>query len=162
MEMYIDDIVAWDGNGAINNDFLGVTSVFTVFPDADTAQSDWVRNTGSNDYEMINDPAPDDDVTYLTAGSAGDRSEFGIADLPAEVGTISGVYIPSRARLDEPGSGEMRVSMLSGVAVADGASKPVSTSYAYSGDVFETDPNTGSAWTRASFNASQLRIEKTV
>lgn len=158
---YVDDLIILDTTGSVNNDFPGPVRVNTVFAVADTAEADWTKNTGTDGYALIDDVAPDGDTTYIQANDVGNISEFAVGDLPAEVAEIKGVYVPAMARLADAGVGNLRVSMVSGSDVAAGPDTPVTTSYSYYGSAFETDPDGDIAWTKTSFEAALLRLEKT-
>jgi hypothetical protein len=43
----------------------------------------------------------------------------------------------------------------------NGSNRPITTAFTYYEDVFETDPNTGNAWTPASADAAQLKLNRT-
>lgn len=160
---YIDDVVAWDDSGTANNDFLGTQRVETIFPVADTAEADWTITGGSGPgYDAINDPDPDGDTSFISSDLAGDISEFGLDALPPETEEIAGVYIPAMAKLVDAGTGNLKVSLVSGVAVDEGPDTVLTTAYQYWGSVFETDPATTLAWTKAGLEAALVRVEKTV
>ncbi len=158
----IDDIVTWDDDGAVNNDFLGQQRVHTIFPTADTAVADWAAVGAVDDFDCVDEVPPDDDATYLAATVVAEVTELGIDSLPPETETIAGVYIPTLGRLAEAGLGNVRTSMVSGVAASDGPSQAFSASYAYYGVAHQVDPNTGVAWTKVGLEAALVRITKTV
>lgn len=144
------------------NAFVGDTSWYWLMPTADTAVTDWVRNTGSNDFECIDDVVPDDDTTYIEATTTGDDSEFGLANLPAHASTVVSVIAISLAKKTDPGSANLQQKAVSGASTTAGASQPLTTTYAYYKDLFATDPATGVAWTPAGFNAALLNLTKSV
>lgn len=162
LDYFLDDIVAWNDTGDVNNSFIGVQRVDTVFAVADTAQTDWVRNTGSSDYAAIDNVPPDGDTTYLLSDTAGDISEFTLGTLPPETEIIAGIYIPAMARLEDAGTGNIQISLVSGGEVSEGPDQVLTTAYQYWGGVHEVDPDTDGAWTKAAVEAAILRIEKTV
>jgi hypothetical protein len=158
---YFDDIVVWDDTTSYNNNFLGAQRVHTVFPTADTAQADWAVVGAASGYEAIDDPAPDDDSTYISSGNAGEISEFALGDLPPETDIIAGVYIPTLAKLEDAGIGNIQVSLVSGSSASLGPDQVLTTAYTYWGGVHQTDPDTSLPWTKSGFEASILRVEKT-
>jgi len=158
---YWDDVFAWDTAGSLVNDFIGPQRVYTRLPDADTAESDWTRNTGSTDFSTIDQAAPDGDTTYIAAATVGDISEFGLTGLPAEVSVVTALYAAPMSRKEDAGAANLRASLVSGASVAAGADRPITEAYTYWDDVFETDPATGAPWTPAAANAALLRLEKT-
>jgi len=159
---YIDDVFAWNDVGSYNNDFLGAQRVLTVYPAADTAQADFTKNGAGTGIGCINQVAPDGDTTYLGSAVVGDKSEFTLPTLPPELVTIAGVFVPVMGKLDAAGIGNIKPSMKSVAAVLAGTDSPLTTGYSYVKSVFEYDPNTSVAWTKAGFEAAKLRLEKSL
>lgn len=162
VDLYIDDIVAWNDTGDDNADFLGPVRVETIFPASDTAQADWSVTGAADGYDAINDVAPDDDTSYISSDNQGDVSEFGLDTLPPETANIRGVYIPALARLSSAGTGNIQVSLVSESEVSEGPDQTLTQVYTYWGSVHEKDPDTGLAWTKEGLEAALLRIEKTL
>ncbi len=142
-------------------DFRGDTQWLDVIPNADTAETDWTRNTGSNDYDMISDTAPDADTTYIEATTPGDRSDFELSAVPGTASTIVAVVTKPMMRKTDAGTCNVQVSLMSGGVQVAGADRPMTEAYTYYRDIFETDPNTGVAWTPSAVNAVNLRLDKT-
>lgn len=159
---YMDDVFAWDDSGLYNNDFIGTARVETVFATGDTAEADWTKVGAANGYDCIDNVPPDADTTYLMSDLAGHVSEFTLGTLPPETEIIHGVYIPTMAKLEDAGTGNVQTSLVSGVDVSLGPDQVLTTAYTYWGGVHETDPATDLAWTKAGLEAAKLRIEKTV
>lgn len=160
------DLYALTVDGTINNDFLGDTQWVTIFPDADTAETDWVRNTGSNDFAAINNNPQDGDTTYLDGNNVGDISEFEVADLPAGVGEVIAIVTRSVMRKTNAGDGSAQISLISSLASPEttvaGTNRALTEVYASYPDIFETDPETGAPWAPAAVNALRLKIERTL
>lgn len=161
LNAFIDDIVTWNDDGDDNNDFLGQQRVETIWTVGDEAASDWVRNTGADDYAAIDDNPPDEDTTYLS-GDTGNISEFSLGTLPPETEEIRGVYVPTMGKLIAAGVGNVQTSLVSGADVSEGPDQTFTTAYTYWGSVHEFDPATDLRWTKAGLEAAILRIEKTL
>jgi hypothetical protein len=168
VSMWIDDLFAWDDTGDYNNDFLGDRRVLTILPDADTLQADWSISGAADGYAAIDDIPPDDDTSYIESDTINDVSEFEIAELPAEVVSVAGVFTQAYMRKTDAGEGSVQVSMVSAAigsppmpAVALGVDRAMTTAYTYYQDIFEEDPATGAPWTRDGLAAALLRFEKT-
>jgi hypothetical protein len=159
---YVDDMFAWDGTGTEFNDFQGTQRVTTIFPVADTAQADWTPTGAASGYDCIDDTVPDGDTTYILGTNANDISEFDLDTLPPETEEIAGVFIPTLAKLDDAGTGEIQVSLVSGGVPSSGPSQVLTPGYAYWGSSHPVDPDTGVAWTKAGLEAAILRVEKTL
>lgn len=162
-----DDVFAWDALGTENNDFLGDRRVRTLFPDANTAVAGWTPTGAATGYECIDDSAPDDEATYVSAapltGSPPTQlvSEFGVQDPPAGVGAIAAVQTYVRMRKTEAGVTDVMVSMLSGTGVSDGQDRAITEAYTYWTDVHELNPNTGTPWSESSLSGAKIRITRT-
>lgn len=165
--MHIDDLFAWDTAGAQNNYFLGDRRVRTFFPNADTAVADWSLTGAAAGYDCINDAAPDEDTTYLSAvplvGSPVTPlvSEFGLENPPSTIGAVAAVQTYVRARKTQAGDGDMQVSMLSGSSASAGADRPLTEQYTYWTDVHELNPDTGTPWNESSLTSAKIRLSRT-
>ena len=164
----IDDVFAWDTAGSYNNDFIGDHQVLTLWPDGDTAATDWTRNTGSTDFSAIDEAAPDDDTTYVEATASSQISEYGLDDLPSTVSAIAAVQLNGRMKKTDAGGAMVQQGLLSSdvgspaaPAEFSGSDRNITTTYTYWPDISEQDPATGAAWTRTAFNAALYKIERT-
>lgn len=157
-----DDLVVWDDNGDHNNDFIGPARVLTLFANGDTAQADWPIVGSGTGYGAIDDTIPDDDATYIGTDVADNVSEFTLPDLPTELASISGVFVQTMARSDEAGISNVQTSMVSNDIALLGSDYALTPAYVYYRNSFDYDPNTNEPWTKSSFEAALLRVEKTV
>lgn len=159
----IDDVFAWDGTGTTNNDFLGDRRVRTIYPDADTATDEWAVIGAVNGFAAINEASQDGDTTYIEASpDVPVTSEFELQDLPSSTGAIAAIQTYVMQRKTEAGDGNTQTSLISGVSVADGSERPITEAYTYWMDIFETDPDTGSAWTKENVDTAKLRLRRTL
>ncbi len=71
------------------------------------------------------------------------------------------VQVATAARKDDAGSRSLRALIRSGATTANGATRVLGTSYALYDDRFETDPATGTAWTKAGVDALEAGVEVT-
>lgn len=167
-EYYLDDLFAWDDTGDANNDFIGDVKVYTLLPDADTAQADWTLSAGSDGYALIDEVPQDGDTTYLETSGNGDESDFDFPSLPAEVSAVIGLQAVSVARKTDAGAANLVQSLISSevgsppaAATQDGATHALTTSYSYYADTFDVDPATGAAWTPTAVNGVSLGLTRT-
>ena len=159
--MDVDDLFAWNVDGALNNDFVGDKKVYTRFPDADTATEDWDVATGADSFAMLDNAPPLDGSEYLEAPTSGLTTIVGLADLPAEVVSIAGLMVATRAFKTDAGNAKILVSMVSVGDEAPGVEHATTLAATYYGDIYESDPDTGLPWTVSGFNAAQLQLERT-
>lgn len=172
---YIDDYYIYDftGNSAVDTDwcpttdgsgkatgYIGDLQVMLSMPDGDTAEADWTKSTGTTGYALIDEVDPND-ADYIASVNTGDLSEFDTQDLPEEITYIRGVGIHARMSKSDAGSAMYKVGMKSVAATSDAAERPITVEEAYWHDQINVDPNTGTRWTRPSFNAAKLRLTRT-
>lgn len=160
--LYLDDVVVWDDAGSYANNFLGSVRVETLMPNGDTAEADWSKNGAADGWDCINETTPDGDTTYIMAEDAGDMSEFEVANSPPETANIKGVYVPVMGKLGDAGTGDIKISLVSGSDVAEGSEITLTTAYTYWGNSFMVDPATGLPWSKSAFDAMKVRVEKTL
>lgn len=158
---YIDDLIVWDDTGTLNNTFMGQQRLLTVYPTSDKTAADWSLTGAISGYDTMNETVPDEDTTYISSSTVGDKSEFGFSALPAELDTVAAVFIPVMAKSDEAGISSIKLSMLNGAGTAAGTEHELTSAYVYYRDAFNANPDGGGAWTKAAFEASTIRIEKT-
>jgi hypothetical protein len=162
LEVYFDDVYAYDTTGSFNNSWLGDRRVYTLFPDQDTAQADWTPLSGTG-FSNINDPV-DDDTSYISTGIPGSpsetRSDFELDDLPETTGLVSAVMLVSRAKKLEAGAADLRVGIISNSTEVEGATHPLNPTYTQHHDVFEYDPDTGAAFTTTAIDALQISVRR--
>lgn len=155
-----DDFFVCDDQGSFNNDFVGDYRVITLYPNGNTAEADWVANTGSA-FDAINDAQTDEDTTYVAADAEGDLSEYDLEDLDAAYQDIAGAMSVVRARKTDAGTAAFQATIVSNGSDSAGANNGLTTAYAFYRDIHEVDPDTGDLWTRDAINAALLRIERT-
>lgn len=173
---YIDDLYAYDfvGSSATDTDFVPTTNgsgvatgyigelqVLYQYMDGDTAETDWIRISGSSDYSMVDETDPNDS-DYVYSTTAGDLSEFEILDLPEEITYIRGVMLLGRLSKADAGAAFTKFGMKSNGDVDDADERPVTVEPTYWWDFMNVDPDTGARWTRASFNAAKFRLTRSV
>lgn len=160
----VDDLYAWDGEGSANNDFIGDKKVYTAFPTSDGPDQGWTPSEGTDGFAMLDNVPPLDASQYLSAvngGTGGDRSEFGLADYPAEIVSIAGLMTATRFWKTDAGNASATVGLISGVSEDVGPEHALSISPRWYHDVFEVDPATGTPWLLSAVNAAQTAITRT-
>lgn len=159
---YVDDIVAWDTSGSLNNDFVGDLKVATDFPDADTADVAWTRSTGATNFGVIDENPPNGDTDYLTATTVGLKFGVTFPDLPAEASQIPAVIMVNKTRKTDAGDANFQGHVISNGDTGNGTDRPVTTAYLLYHDVFETDPDTAAPWTKAAAEIAAYQGERTL
>lgn len=171
-ELYVADVYACDTLGGDNDDFLGDTEWFTVWPDHDANTGYSIGSESSppdaqpTRYQSVNEVTPDDDATFIQSADAAPSTQlFGLSALPASTSEIVGVCTRPLMRKIDAGASSVVVSLrqtaVSPVAESDGDTRSVTEDYLYYSDYHDVDPATGVAFTPATFGDVQLQIERT-
>jgi hypothetical protein len=146
-----DDFYIYDNTGDVQEPF-GPVKVKALFPDGDDT-TDWT-STGANHYDQVND-VPVNTAKYVESDVASDDDLFTFADAsdPATA-PIYGVQLNLYAAVTDVG-----VFTLEGVAESNATQDTadetlIDTEGGQYNFVFETDPDTASAWTIDQLNAA--------
>jgi hypothetical protein len=159
-DMYIKDLVIWDGAGTQNNNFLGPVLVYSCAPTSDVALN-WTPTGAANGYSIL-DNAPFDDTKHLDAPTpAPSPYQGGLADLPADVTSVKAVMTFVRAAKSDGGDATLQTSVVSGASTALGSDRPITVAQTYWTDVQELDPATSSPWTPTAVNAAKIKLNRT-
>lgn len=174
VDFYIDDLYIYNftGDSAVDTDFVPTTDgtgkatnyigdlqVLLRMPNGDTAETDWVRSTGSDDYAVVDEVDPNDN-DYLYSTTAGDLSELSLEDLPEDITYIRGLMMLGRMSKNDSGAAMVKFGMKSVADTADSAEFPITTEPTYWWKFQNTDPDSDARWTRASFNAAWFRLTR--
>lgn len=142
VDFLLDDVFTQ----AVSVEQLGILGVHYLWPNEDKLPQGWTPNTGSVAYALINEADPDDDVRYIFADGAGDKSMFGTTDLPSNVIAVLAVAPIARMRKSDMGDTSVGLGVRSGVSEDIGPDMPLHPNYVYQTTVFEVDPDTGERW----------------
>lgn len=159
---YVDDLFAWDDQTVGLNDvvdFVGDKKVFVLTPDADTAEADFSKSTGSVGYSLIDETTPDD-ADYIYSAVDGHVSEFGFTDLPANAAEVIAVIPMPRLYKTDAGTVTHAADIVTNGDATAAAAIPATTEATYWPFVHTKNPDTGAPWTPAELNASLLRITR--
>lgn len=144
-----DGVRASGGAGLVYVDYLPANAAGNY--------GDFDPNTG-NDYEAVDEVVADDDTTYVSAASSGDKSSFGCGDL-SDVGTIQCVTPIARTRV-ATGSGNIKIGLRVGGSDYVASAEAVSTAYTWKeGTKQDVNPATAANWLKAGVNASEVYME---
>lgn len=156
---WFDDLYMCDGQGSANNDFLGDLKIVAVLPNAAGTLTQWGSLSGPN-YTNVNQQTPDDDTSYVVSSTPGQIDTYltpGISETPTNIiGVQAGLY----ARKDDAATRTLTKVIRSGGVAYTGLNLAMTTTYAYYLDINETDPATGSAWTKAGVNAAEIGVQE--
>lgn len=149
---YYDDVVMAD-------DFVGQLQGAFVRPVGPGNYSQWTPNSGSNDGAVRN-PVTDDDNSFNSSTTSGNKDTFVMEKLPVSGSpTILGVQHVIYAKQDAGVQRTLRPKQRTSSTDYNGTSVNTGTTYAYYTEVKNTDPSTGSAWTKSGFEAAEMGYE---
>ena len=159
VDVWLDDIVIADDLGGQNDDFLGDLRISTLVPVADTGQKDWTPNSGSNNFSRVAEIPPDDDTSWVTSATPGDRDLYAMTPLGMTPLTIRGLQHTVLARKDDAGDRALALVLASGATVEVSPAVTLGSSYGFIEAMHEQDPATDEPWTPAAVDAVQAGIE---
>lgn len=123
--------------------------------DADVLR-EWTPSVANaaNNYSLIDTyPVPGSPSTFVFTSNVGGEDTYTVNPLPGAPSSITAVQVVSCASKDDPSVRQMATILNSGGSIRQGNTFTLAASYLYTIDVYENDPNTGSAWTANAVNA---------
>jgi len=159
----IDDWYINDGNGSVNNDFIGNITVEALIPTSDGNETDFTPSTGSDHYAVV-DEVPPNSSDYITADTAGRRDTFGCSNLSYINREVKGVYVEYACKNEGIADNEMRsVTRVNGTTY-DGATTGLTVpigqaTYRTIGQSFDENPDTSNAWSVSEVNAAEFGVK---
>lgn len=159
---FVKDYIIWDGTGTYNNDFIGSCSVVRLTPNADITLGGWTTSSGATGWNLINETPPNDSSFISAADPPPAPAQFSLTNLPTDVTAVRGLMMFGRMRKTDGGDGNVQMSLISGVATANGANRPITTAYTYWSDISETDPATSIPWLPSAVDAATIQVNRTV
>lgn len=138
---------------------LGECRIDTLRPSADTAQKDWTPSSGITDFSRVNEAHFDGDTTYISAAVATNYDLFDVDNLTTSPASVFAVQTVMAARKDDATTRQVRTKMKNGATTTNGTTQNMGTSFGFTTDLYQTNPNTAAAWTAADVNAMQLGVE---
>lgn len=156
-DIYANDTTA-DGSGC--DTFVGDVKVGLVMPNANTAQDDFNKSSGTSAYELI-DETPPNDADFLFTATTTAQTNVGLQDLPANTSEILAARPFMRAIKDDAGPVLIAPNLVSDGVKGTVTAQPITTETAYYDSLVALDPDTGAPWTLAALNAALLVVERT-
>lgn len=159
--VYIKDYTVWNGLGSENNSQLGMVRVINLTPSADVDLGDWVPNSGTTAYDILDNNPPSDAAYLAAADTAADPLIMEMNDLPPDITTIKWLATWVHAKKIDGGDGNLQVGVISNGTPDTGADRPITTGNVYWRDGFEVDPDTSAAWSPGAVDDAQITIDRT-
>lgn len=156
-EMWVDDVIIWDTTGTKHNTFHGDRRIYALNITGAGASAQFTPTAGQN-YENVDDTAPDDDTTVNASGTVGHIDSLAFADLPSNALVIGALTVNLWARKDDAGDRQIAAKARLAGTYATGPNHALITTYANYQTHFEVDPATAD-WTRPNINAGEIGYE---
>ncbi len=159
--IHICDYYVCNDAGSVNNDFLGDCRVDTLFPTSDGAYGEFTPSAGADHYALVDEATPSlSDFVY--SSTVGHRDTYGFGDLTGLASPeVKGVQVVGDVLKSDAGSLSVATMVRSGTTDEVGATYAPSTTELFLPQIFETDPNTASAWTESAVNALEAGLKVT-
>ncbi len=156
------DLVVNDGSGGSHDTHPGDCGVYVDLPNANGGVRDFTPSTGSDDFAVVDDAAPNDATDYLESSAVNQRATLGFPALGV-TGFVKSVTFRHRLSLSEAGSGQAVGVFRKGSTNYDGAvALSPTTSWDYFDDRRVLDPATGLAMTISDVDAIEGGIKRSV
>lgn len=151
-----DDVYCVDGST-----WIGEARISSARPAADTAQKDWVPNSGSTNYSRVNETTVDGDTSYVSASAVDAKDLYELSTLGYTPNDIFGIQNVIVARKDDAATRTIAPVTLSGSTETVGASKAMSTSYTTALQLLDQNPDTSTPWTPSDIADLQVGMKVT-
>lgn len=150
-----DDLVIYDGTGALGNGIHGDCKLVLDLPNAAGDSTDWTAVGAGTNWQAVDSVPPVGDSKYVSAAVANNLDLYNLSDLGL-TGTILGVQTSLFARRDDASARVMAAAVKSGGTTYLGASFSPGTTYQFFTEVRMVDPATSAAWLTGAIDALQI------
>lgn len=153
-DFYIADLTAPMPAG----DFYGNLKIERLAPSGAGTTTQWTPSAGSN-YQNVDENAHNSDTDYNASATVGNIDTYAMADMAASSGSIRAVQTTLVARKDDALARQIAPVMRSGGTDYVGATKTLTTSYAYYYQQYDQDPATSADWDFTGVNAVEVGVK---
>jgi len=155
-EGYIDDLAINDTSGAVNNSWCGQGGVYPMRPTAAGDHTGMTPSTGDN-WECVNEIGPSD-TDYVSTDTPDIYDLYATNDPTPDpgVGIVVTVRTFVRAKLATAGAGSIATRIKTEATEYTGSPVALDTTAKYLSTEYQTNPQTGVAWTLDEVKALQI------
>jgi hypothetical protein len=125
-----------------------------LVPTADTAQKDWTRSTGADNYALV-DERPPSDADYVITSANAAKDYYDITDYDATNKTPLFVVQWARAKKNTANSQKLKLALKSGSTEDISSAYTLTTTFAYYSRLLTLDP-LGASWSDAVLDSLKL------
>jgi len=160
-DLYLADLAAPLATDV--HDFLGDGTVVTILPNAGGAVTGWTPSAAGGNWDQVNEPAPDDDATYVGATAPGTTDTYGYQNIPGGA-IVKGAHFNILARKEGDGSASLApVYRQGGVDYVGPTQGVVSTAYdRYLTQPYDVNPATDAPFTDGEINGNEFGVRKVI
>jgi hypothetical protein len=153
--------VVYDSTGSLMNSRAGDLKIETVLPTANGTYMAWSNVGGANQHATLADTlgAPDDDTSYITDGTSGDKSTCTFVSISSTPTYIYGANVKTRLKKTDVGTVNFAATCKSSSTNSDGTTTAATTSYAWYSQLYAGDPNTSALWTKSNLTAAEFGVK---
>lgn len=153
-----DDIYVVDSSGSSpTNTRLGESRIDVLPPTGNGANTAWTGAFGDVD----DGTTIDNDTTFISSSTPGDRETYSLTDLPSTAGTIFAVQTNLFARKDDASARTIApVIRISGTDYDGTTSVPLGVEYMDYTQLYDRLDPSGAAWTTATVNAMEAGVKE--
>ena len=148
---YYDDIAINDTTGTVNNSWVGKGSILLLKPKADGHYSQFTANSGSDNFNRVNQIPHDGDTTYVESDTPEEIDTYELEELIADKGIdpdsiVKAIQICFTGRYEESDA-HLAPMLRSGVSDLEGNKVTLAGSYyrAFQ-QIFSINPFTSNPW----------------
>ena len=116
-----------------------------------------IPGSGEANWQDVDEVTSDEDTTYVKVNNTSKRDLYGLPDHTTEGGVINFVKATARCRLTV-NTGSVRPAVKTEGTVYEGTEQSLTASHVNYSHQWDTNPNTGIAWTWSQIDALQAGI----
>lgn len=158
-----DSLVINSTSGSADNSWPEILHFTRLAPSGvGTHVNNWSRNTGSTNWQQVDEAPPDSDTTYLFTTSANIYESFSMGDFSTANANIRALITAAIAKKDS-GTVQLAVGILDNdnATIYWGANSALGTSYGVIEERRTVDPSTSTTWNIAGANSTEAIIDST-
>jgi hypothetical protein len=157
---YYDDLYICDNNGSVNNTFLGDCRIETLYPNGNGNSSDFMGSDSNqtDNYLLVDEATHNSDTDYVYDSVVDQVDLYTFGNLTGTIGTIHGIVVEPVLRKTDAGTRTARTIIRQNSTNYESSEIFPSTTYVPYPTIWETDPDTSSAWTETGVNSAEYGI----
>ncbi len=160
VDTYFDDVVIAEGSST-TLEFIGEVSVLPGRPTSAVVSDMTGSDANQTDNHLLVDEAPTDTADYVESATIGHQDTYGTDMAVPSGATVVGMKVAAYALMDDSGPKGMGLYIKEGTTETTSAGIALTEAGAILSEIWETNPDTASAWTIAEADAAEIGVEIT-